>query len=682
MSAPEIIHCVWKRKDGHWSVCFYEHYRSLFLTDEELDYEAKRQLSVYLEESFGDFRMQLSIKTIPFMVGIFNTKKQIAFYSPRLMQELFLLGFLPIEDTKKLRQYVHQSIDLPIDGFPSIHRLVAKQYHLPKITEDGEHPVDTRTLETILIQKLNQYRPALFEYCTNHGLKLTASLAILRIHLLKFIAVLSSLDFDKKGREVKRMLLESLRRPLADSQKAAKAKCEGEKRPLPLLLFLLFHGIKIVCHLLPAGLLAHLVRFGIRKMARRFIAGENMEEAKKSLAKLHESGRDATLDPLGELVVSEQEACKYCQEVLSLIHGFTTTGEKNKAGIYKSHISLKVSALSSDFKPYAEDYVYQKTAPRLKKILLAARSRKVFINIDAEHYSCRDLIFNICRRVLLSTPELKDFAGVGMVIQAYLRDAGRSFEKILKLAKQRKVAMPVRLVKGAYWDAETVEAHAHGFDAPQFLNKEETDLNFRQLIIAIFKQWPHLQLCLASHNFSDHCYAVCVKNRYYPNLPPIEHQCLHMTYEALSVGMAQLNWVVRNYIPVGNLLVGMAYLVRRIMENSSQVGVLQIMLSHKKKKGLADPVHRHLQKTKKGVLQRDPTIHPSPGFHHTSPVRLYLEEHKKWMDESLAFGEKKLGDWYQNSLTGEILTVTSPSDSACVVGKIRLASLEDAEQAG
>ena len=682
MKVPKVTFCVWKRKEEVWRVYFYDHYQGPFLTDGNLDKEVLRQLSPYLVRSLGDFRIQLSIKTIPFMVGIFNTKHRISFHSPRLMQELFLLGFLPKNDGEDLRQYVDESLHLPIDHFPSMHKIITKRHNLPQIMENQEYPIDTKELETLLIQKLNHYRPRIFEYCTNYCLKLTASFALLRIHLLKFIAVLSSLSFDIKGTQVKRMLLETLRRLLNDSEKAAKAKCEGERRSLPLILFWTFYGIKILCHLLPAGLLANLVRFGVKKMARRFIAGENMQQAEVSLAKLHASGRDATLDPLGELVVSEQEADKYCQEVLHLIHGFSTkSGETNKAGIYKAHVSLKVSALSSDFKPEAENYVYQRTASRLKKILLAAKERQVFINIDAEHYSYRDLIFNICRRVLLSTPQLKDFAGVGMVIQAYLRDATRSFEQILQLAKQRKLTMPVRLVKGAYWDAETVEAHAHGFDAPQFLNKEETDLNFRQLIISIFKQWPHLQLCLASHNFSDHCYAVCIKNRHYPHLPPIEHQCLHMTYEALSVGMGQLGWVVRNYIPVGNLLVGMAYLVRRIMENSSQVGVLQIMLSHKKKEGLEDPLLKHQKNITEGVLQRDQTVYPSAKFHHAGPVRLYLEEHKKWVDYALTLGEKKLGDEYKNTLNGDILSVTSPSDPTCVVGKIRLATLKDAEDA-
>src|SRR5690606_28353894 len=118
-----------------------------------------------------------------------------------------------------------------------------------------------------------------------------------------------------------------------------------------------------------------------------------------------------------------------------------------------------------------------------------------------------------------------------IVIQAYLRDGAAHLREVIALAKERGLTMPVRLVKGAYWDAETVEADAHSFDAPEFLNKEETDLHFRQLVLEILEAHPHLTLCLASHNFSDHAWARALKETAFPSLPPIEHQCLHMTYE-------------------------------------------------------------------------------------------------------------------------------------------------------
>ena len=152
------------------------------------------------------------------------------------------------------------------------------------------------------------------------------------------------------------------------------------------------------------------------------------------------------------------------------------------------------------------DYTYNLVAPRLKKILIAAKENQVFLNIDAEHYDYRDLVFKIYRQVLLSNAELRDFADTGIVLQGYLRDAGQHLDDIIELAKERGLLMPIRLVKGAYWDAETVHADAHSYNAPEFLNKEETDIHFRQLTHKMLQEGSWIQLCLASHNFYDHSF--------------------------------------------------------------------------------------------------------------------------------------------------------------------------------
>ena len=232
-------------------------------------------------------------------------------------------------------------------------------------------------------------------------------------------------------------------------------------------------------------------------------------------------------------MISEDEADYYRDQVLEFI--IESSGqlgeERNKAGISRAHVSIKVSALCSDFRAEAVESVRERTVPRLREILITAKRHGVFINIDAEHYNYRDLVFNIYRDVLLDTPELSDYADTGIVIQSYLRDGAGHLEQVCQLARERKVTMPIRLVKGAYWDVETIDADAHSWNAPEFLNKEESDLLYRQLIVKTFESWPHLQLCLAGHNFADHGFAEVLRRKLFPQLPPIEHQCLHMTCE-------------------------------------------------------------------------------------------------------------------------------------------------------
>ena len=143
-------------------------------------------------------------------------------------------------------------------------------------------------------------------------------------------------------------------------------------------------------------------------------------------------------------------------------------------------------------------------------------------------------VFSIYKKVLMENEDLISFSATGIVVQAYLRDGFKHLRDIAAFAKSRGIVMPIRLVKGAYWDAETIEADAHNFLAPEFLNKEETDIHFRQLIDLSLKSGDSIQLAVASHNIQDHAFAEALREIRYPEAPVIEHQCLHMTYEAVS----------------------------------------------------------------------------------------------------------------------------------------------------
>lgn len=680
-----------------WTIYFYNDFSDLLVGDNKnLNEDVWAKISPYIENISANFRIQLTIRSVPFLVGYFFSTKEIRFFTPKLSQELFFLQQSEILDlnldiVRELRVHTELAASLQVKNFPSVIESLIASSDLPDLFNDKRFDkVEQRSQEIVrkLLTKINEYQPSLFEDASDFGLGLTAQYALLRIHLLKFLAILPSLDHDKSGVEVKRILLESLSRFLKDNKKARRLKKKGQDRALPQSYSVAIQACFYIALIFPAYFLAKVVRSSVRLMAKRFIAGETIEKAEKSLKSLSQTGRDVTLDQLGELVVSEREADHYKNEVLKLVNGFSLhvkKGEKNRAGINRAHVSIKVSALCSDFKPHAPDYTYSLVGPRLKEILLAAKESDVFINIDAEHYHYRDIVFKIYRRVLLETPELKDYKATGIVIQAYLRDARKHLAEITELAKERGLIMPVRLVKGAYWDAETVEGNAHSFNAPQFLNKEETDIHFRQLIIKIYEAHPHLKLALASHNFADHAFAEASKEILFPEIGEIEHQCLHMTYEALSTALAKMNWATRNYVPVGSLLVGMAYLVRRIMENSSQVGVLTIMRSHKKHLTLQSPYAIHKKKKSEGKLDYDFSVSKlEDEFFNVSPLKLYLDDERFWMEKDLLkFEKNSLGKSYENSfeLNGDWIEIVASSKPSLVVGKIRFATTADADKA-
>jgi len=689
--------------DIPWNVSFYKEYETVFSNSMgKLDVAIQEMLSPYLHEN-KTYRLQLHVKGTPFLASFFPEENLVRMSTPRLNQELFIIKSMEkfhlskeLDDSETeayetFRKYTESIIALDPSTFPSVIDLVSTKENLPHPYEDKIFEKSKERTEEItnkLLVKLNQYNPSFFEKISDFALGLTAQYALLRIHLLKFLAILPSLDHDSRGLEVKRILLESLRRLLVDTSKARLMGKKGQNRPLPTSYVVLFRIVYVLAGIFPAGPLAYLVRVSVRFMAKRFIAGENIETATTALKDLSTTQRDVTLDQLGELVVSEKEADHYCNEVIKLVRGFSLhvkKGDRNASGINRAHVSIKVSALCSDFKPHAFDYTYKLVAPRLIKILKEAKEHDVFINIDAEHYDYRDIVFKVYRKVLLETDELKDFKTTGIVLQAYLRDGANHLEEIIKLAKERNIVMPIRIVKGAYWDAETVEADAHSFDAPEFLNKEETDIHFRQLTVKIMENWPHIQLCLASHNFSDHAFAEAVRELRFKDLPVIEHQCLHMTYEALSTAMAKMGWVVRNYVPIGSLIVGMAYLVRRIMENSSQVGVLTIMRSHKKQVSLKDPQEVHLEKIEEKTRTSDKTqLSMTDAFFNVSPVRLYLDRERSWMEDSLSgFRSTQLGSLYSNPFnpSGSEQKIVSSSDPNLEVGKLAFSTKQDVDRA-
>lgn len=671
MSLSGIPKVVSRVLENDWRVHFYEEFDAQIFPSGSLSPEIKDILDFSIEKrKLKPFRREAVIYLFPFLCGVRPEEKAIFVGCRRLSRELALLKAfegIPLKERNpqlekeffNLKSHVEKISTISSATFPSEIEWVSFKEKLPEFWEQDSWDDVNKAADVLLqelVSKVSEYRPSLFERVSDYGLTLTAKFDLIRVHLLKFLALLPSLDHDKSGREVKRNLLESLRR-LGEDSDALKDQRKRGSRPLPFHLSFLFGAILQIAGVLPAQLLATIVRQLVRKMAKRFIAGESISTSHKTIKDLRSSDRQCTLDQLGELVVSSKEADEYFEKVLQLIQGLRShipKGEKNLAGILNAHVSIKVSALCHEFKPQAFEATYAIVAPRLRRILQEAKREEVFINIDAEHYHYRDLVLEIYGKVLLETPDLSDYAQTGIVVQAYLRDGAKHLQDVISLAKKRGIRMPIRLVKGAYWDAETIEGEAHQFVPPQFLNKEESDLHFRQLAFMALENHDAIHLAIGSHNLQDHAFVESVRALRFPEAPVIEHQCLHMTYEALSHGLAKMGWPTRNYMPIGNLLVGMAYLVRRIMENSSQVGVLSIMRSHQKASGLQSPVIVHRERKQSGRISFDSVLTTlQSDFAPVRPLRLHLKQELETLKDSLknfrAYVDSKQSDFTGSS---------------------------------
>jgi RHH-type proline utilization regulon transcriptional repressor/proline dehydrogenase/delta 1-pyrroline-5-carboxylate dehydrogenase len=156
-------------------------------------------------------------------------------------------------------------------------------------------------------------------------------------------------------------------------------------------------------------------------------------------------------------------------------------------------------------------------------------------------------------------------------LQAYLRDADRTLQRVLDWAASadRRVPLTVRLVKGAYWDHEVIEAAQHGWTPPVWTEKAESDRCFERATRRLVAAFPLVRPAIASHNLRSVAHAVVCARRAGLHAGDLELQVLRGLGDELQDAIAAQGLRVRTYCPVGDMVAGMAYLVRRLLENSS-----------------------------------------------------------------------------------------------------------------
>jgi RHH-type proline utilization regulon transcriptional repressor/proline dehydrogenase/delta 1-pyrroline-5-carboxylate dehydrogenase len=210
--------------------------------------------------------------------------------------------------------------------------------------------------------------------------------------------------------------------------------------------------------------------------------------------------------------------------------------------------------------------------------LHAARQERAFVNFDMEQYSFKDTTLQIFEEIL-SEPAFRDWGDVGIAIQAYLRDTGADLERLCAWAKKRGTAVWVRLVKGAYWDYETIMGQQLGWPIPVWVNKWESDAAYERLTRYMLENRKWLRPAFASHNIRSLSHAMALAKLM--KLPPgsTEIQMLFGMADPIKDVLVGMQQRVRVYTPYGDLLPGMAYLVRRLLENTANESFLRASFS-------------------------------------------------------------------------------------------------------
>ncbi len=331
---------------------------------------------------------------------------------------------------------------------------------------------------------------------------------------------------------------------------------------------------------LAKGVFSRTVRRQIASLASRFIAGEDARAALPVLERLWHRGEAFSIDLLGEACTSRVEAEVYRRRYLELIEtlarhtaewpGRTPLERDHLGPIPRANVSIKISSLDPKLDPIDFEGTIRRLADTLHPILTAARDRHVTVNFDMEQHARKDLTVALFQRCA----EEVEFPAA-IALQAYLRSGRDDARRLIAWAKTTGRRVTVRLIKGAYWDYEVVHAQERGWPVPVWTKKQQTDACFEQMAQQLVAALPRradeggVTLALGSHNARSIARGLALLEKHGLPESAIEVQMLYGMAEPLGAAAVARGLRVRQYVPVGEMIPGMAYLVRRLLENTS-----------------------------------------------------------------------------------------------------------------
>ena len=447
--------------------------------------------------------------------------------------------------------------------------------------------------------------------------------------------------------------------------------------------------------------LAAFARFATTHMARRFIAGENPSEALETVLALRRQGLAFTADLLGEAVISEREADAYQTTCLELIRGLAgplaaepekPVIDRDDAGpIPRVNLSLKLTSLTARFDALHAEATAARVAERLRPILREARALGAYVHVDMEQYAHKDLTFAIFKSIL-GEPEFRDWPDVGIVAQAYLPETERDLQGLLAWSQERGTPVTVRLVKGAYWDYEVLLARQLGWPVPVYQRKWESDASYERCTEFLLANRRWLRPAFGSHNVRSLAHAIATAEAYGVPIDGYEIQVLHGMGVPIQRAVAARGNRVRVYTPYGAMLPGMAYLVRRLLENTSNESFLKASFAADARVDdlLRDPEETGAMwfKSAKARPARTETS-PSelPPFRNEPLTDFTREPARAAMREALRSVRGQLGRTYPVTLAGapidarETFDSTDPGDFQRVVARFPKAEPRHADPA-
>src|SRR3989338_1006328 len=328
------------------------------------------------------------------------------------------------------------------------------------------------------------------------------------------------------------------------------------------------------------------------EMAESFIAGRTVEEAIKRIG-IH----DATFDILGEVTTSEVAADAYAKAYVNALNVLAKEYGNNatdRFGNPKINLSVKLSALDPHFSLLDPKGTSRRIWERFEPIMSRAKEIGALVNWDMEQYQFCNLT-NAMFMEHFGEGEYKDYPHIGIVVQAYLKDSDAILKDLMTWGKKRGTPFGIRLVKGAYWDHEIKVAVQNGWEIPVFTKKSDTDVRFEELAAEIMRKSNIVSGAYGTHNLRSRAVVLALAEKYKVNSSKFESQTLFGMGEESKSSFLQRGIGEREYTPFGEMIPGMGYFVRRLLENSSNTSFVRKFDKN------ADPE----------MLLRDPRLEPT-----------------------------------------------------------------------
>lgn len=422
------------------------------------------------------------------------------------------------------------------------------------------------------------------------------------------------------------------------------------------------------------------IKQAMRLIGHQFVMGSTIEEALSRSKDDSNRHYRYSFDMLGEAALTAVDVARYFDAYHYAIA--TLASQVSDGGVLeRPGISVKLSALHARYEYAQRQQVLDELSPRLLALVLAAKAANISMTLDAEEADRLDLSLDLFEAVYRND-KLEDWHGFGLAVQAYQKRAIHVIDWLAQLASECKRQIPVRLVKGAYWDTEIKRAQERGLDDyPVFTRKAATDVSYLACARSLFDHGDLVYPQFATHNARTVATLIVMAQS-----RPFEFQRLHGMGEVLYTSVLDENpqFNCRVYAPVGDYKELLPYLVRRLLENGANSAFVNQIVNQQitVDEIIADPVSELERQT-----QRIPMPPHLYGGERINSVGINLADRQVQKHLEYALEKACQQPWCAvplvdgDLIAGRMQSILNPADHNDVIGEVSFADCSTVDKA-